>query len=270
MRGTLERERLEREEQRERRPDEAPAPDLLLAQNVGNQRFGELLGRGQGPAPGVRVPAAEPADTAVGRALAETVSTRNPAGVKDDEFSTVDPEPTGGGPATATPAANGNVSSGPTYTPSGTVPVVSAGGRKRASFRFNASFLTDATKGTVPRCCEIRQYIKWDKAFADYRGGPPHSGFPSGTAHDTWIEDRDAADKRYGHRAGTHSDPIAGGDEYCTAGVRDQANGDTYIGSDSPGGPDSIVGQYQFQLKAIDTCNGNAVKASSSVITINW
>jgi hypothetical protein len=31
-----------------------------------------------------------------------------------------------------------------------------------------------------------------------------------------------------------------------------------------------MTGQYQFQLKVVDTCNGDAVKASSSVITVKW
>ena len=122
-----------------------------------------------------------------------------------------------------------------------------------------------------PRCCEVRQYIKWDSAFQTWKGGPPHSGFPSSATADTWYEDRDTSDKRYGHRSGTHSDPIAGcGDEYLTGGTRDQANGDTYCGRDAPGGPTAMTGKFQFQLKVIDPCNSDAVKKSSSIITINW
>jgi len=48
------------------------------------------------------------------------------------------------------------------------------------------------------------------------------------------------------------------------------ANGDTYCGNDNPSGPTSMTGQFQFRLDINDTCNGNAVKASTPVITINW
>jgi len=177
------------------------------------------------------------------------------------------------GPVAAAPTGQCYVDTGPTYTPTGSIPVTTSGGRKRATFTFAATF--GAALVTVPprkpSCCEVRQYIKWDNAFHTWRGGPPHSGFPSSATANTWYEDRDSSDKRYGHRSGTHSDPIAGcGDEYKTGGSRDQANGDTYCGRDSPGGPSSLTGKWSFQLKVIDTCDGNAVKASSSVITVNW
>lgn len=168
------------------------------------------------------------------------------------------------------PAEECSVRTGPTYSPSGTIPVTNVGGRKTASFSFAASFNTDPTTGKKPACCEVRQFIKWDPVYHKLHPGPPHSGFPSGTPPNTWIEDRDRADKRYGHRSGSHSDPIAGcGDEYKTGGVRDQLNGDTYCGGDSPQSTVS-AGQWQFQLYVIDTCKGGATKASSSIITINW
>ena len=170
-----------------------------------------------------------------------------------------------------TPANKCSVSTGPSYSPSGTIPVVSSGGAKSAPFSFSAAFDTDASTGKKPSCCEVHQFIKWDTAFHTGNGGPPHSGFPSSAAANTWIEDRDQAGKRYGHRSDGFSDPIGGcGDEYKSGGTRDQANGDTYCGKDAPGGPSSLTGQWQFRLDAVDTCNGNSVKASSSVITINW
>lgn len=169
------------------------------------------------------------------------------------------------------PADNCSVKSGPTYSPTGNIPVTKSGGRKSASFSFSAEFDNDAATGKKPSCCEVHQFIKWDKAYETSKGGPPHGGFPSGTKADTWIEDRDANDKRYGHRSDSHSDPIAHcGDEYKTGTTRDQANGNTYCGSDNPGAPESRTGQFQFQLKVVDTCNGDAVKATSSVISVNW
>ncbi len=118
----------------------------------------------------------------------------------------------------------------------------------------------------------MRQYIKWDKAYETSKGGPPHSGFGWFASAGNWYEDRDADDKRYGHRSGSHSDPIAGGgDEYTTGGVQDQLHGDTYNGRDTPTSPVARTGQYQFKLKVLDTCGlFNTVKATSPVITINW
>lgn len=178
------------------------------------------------------------------------------------------PTPT---PTPKAPAKNCGVRTGPTYTPSPTVPVTTAGGRKKAKFTMAATFDTDAGTGKTPSCCEVRQFIKWDKAFHDWMGGPPHGGFPSGTKHDTWIEDRDSADTRYGHRSGTHSSPVAAcGDEYKKGATRNMANGDTYCGKDGPSGPDTMKGQFQFRLDVIASCDGGTTKTSSPVITIDW
>lgn len=168
-----------------------------------------------------------------------------------------------------------SVASGPSYAPTGTIPVTTTGGRKQASFDFAATFNDSSWwqfwSSADPSCCEVRQYIRWDSAFQSWRGGPPHSGFPSTSPANVWIEDRDSADKRYGHRSGVHSDPIAGGgDEYTLGGVRDQAHGDHYNGRDAPGGPSTMTGQFQFKLAVVDTCNGDAEKATSPVITVNW
>jgi hypothetical protein len=163
------------------------------------------------------------------------------------------------------------VASGPAYTPSGNIPPIVSGGRKRFPFSLAATFTNLSPAGVLPSCCSVRQYIQWDQRFVDSRGGPPHSGFPSSAPVDTWIEDRDKNDKRYGHRSGPHSDPIAGGgDEYTTGGVRDQASGDTYDGRDTPQAPVSTKGKWQFRLDVIDTCNSDAVKGSSSVITVDF
>jgi hypothetical protein len=171
------------------------------------------------------------------------------------------------------PTRNCHVTSGPTYTPAGIIPVTATGGRKNAApFTMAATFGSDPATGKTPACCEVRQYIKWDKAFHTQAAGPPHAGFPSSATFDTWYEDRDDTDTvRYGHRTGVYGTPVSGcANEYKTGATQDQANGTSFCGSDQPGGLASDVGQYQFQLKVIDTCNGDAVKASSAVITINW
>lgn len=174
-------------------------------------------------------------------------------------------------PVAKQPVSRCQVTAGPTYSPSGSIPVTLTGGRKRATFKMTAAFGAGAAGGHVPSCCQVRQYIKWDKAFHTWRGGPPHGGFPATSTQDTWYEDRDSRDKRYGHRSGPHSDPIAGcGDEYKTGGVLDQKNGDRYCGRDTPSGPKAMTGAFFFQLKVVDACNGDAVKASSAPITVNW
>jgi hypothetical protein len=167
--------------------------------------------------------------------------TRDPEGDGGEEITTRSGplQRYGDGAGAGAPPESGAVASGPTYTPTGAVPVTTSGTSKRAPFSFGATFVEDLNNGVRASCCEVRQYIRWDEAFQKWHGGkPPHGGFSSSASADTWYEDRDANDKRYGHRSGAHSDPIAGGgDEYTTGGVRDQANGDTYAGRDAPKGP---------------------------------
>lgn len=259
-------------------------------------------------------------------AAARLDSSRNPAGASAEEDATAGPTaPASSSPSPATPAPAGppapalncEVISGPSYSPGGSIPVTSSGGRKKASFSFSATFgqargalqrfgqgirsgaatgagigLYFLGVGAIPgailggliggiagllgqdstaSCCEVRQYIKWDKRYVASKGGPPHGGFPSSSTPDTWYEDRDENNKRYGHRSGPYSDPMPNcEDEYKTGSAPDQANGDTYCGSDEPGAPDRRQGQYQFQLKVVDVCHGEAVKATSSVITVDW
>jgi len=217
-----------------------------------------------------------PSEHELDRVAARRTAGRNPLDEEGDVMSadagvdapTPAPPPT---PAPATPAANCAVKSGPSYSVTGTVPVITSGGKKRAPFDFSASFTTDATKGAKPSCCEVRQYVKWDKKFHDWMKGPIHSGFPSTATYDTWYEDRDTSDTRYGHRSGPYSSPVAKcRDEYKTGTTQDMANGDTYCGHDGPNGPDTMTGTWSFQLKVVDTCDGDKEKASSAVITVNW
>lgn len=175
------------------------------------------------------------------------------------------------GHAAAAPSPNCAVASGPAYSPTGKIPVKESGSVKSAPFSFSARFATSSGARSEPRCCEVHQYIRWSKAFQEWRGGPPHSGFPSSSTFDTWYEDRDSSDKRYGHRSGPYSDPIGGcGDEYLSGKARDMAKGDTYCGKDRPSGPSAMKGKFEFQLKVVDVCNSDAVKATSSVITVDW
>jgi len=194
-----------------------------------------------------------------------------------DEVATYDaaetpaPAPPFSPPIPPPPSGTCAVGSGPSYSPAGSASVTTSGGRKRATFAMAAAFTTNATKKELPSCCSVRQEMKWDGAYAKWRGGPPHKGFPSSAAADTWIEDRDKADKRYGYRSGPHSDPgDKCFDEYKTGPDRDQANGDTYCGRDSPYGPEAMTGQWKFRLKVVDTVNGNAVRATGPELTIDW
>ena len=172
-----------------------------------------------------------------------------------------------GGPG---PPQHCAVDSGPTHTPSGSVPVVVAGGRKNAVFSLRAVFRQAASKNQWPGCCQVRQYIKWDHRYHASKGGPPHGGFPASTPADTWIEDRDATGARYGHRSGPNSSPQTGcWDEYLLNGTRDQTHGDTYCGRDRPAPVAARVGTWSFYLTVEDTCRSGEV-ARSPVTSINW
>jgi hypothetical protein len=170
----------------------------------------------------------------------------------------------------AAPGCTCEMKSGPAYTPTGDIPVDFSGGQARASFDMAASFVNDPATGKLPSCCHVKQFIKWDKAFAKYRGGPPHEGFPASTGPDTWIEDRGPDDgERYGHRFGPHSKPFPNcGDEYKTGAKRDTANGDHFCGNDKPFVPDDAEGTFKFQLVVFDS--PGVPVARSSVISVTW
>jgi hypothetical protein len=169
----------------------------------------------------------------------------------------------------------GEVKTGPTYTPAAPV-VATAGGVDSTSFRFNAEFESDPSRGIFPSCCEVRQFIRWDAAaaasFTAIRGpgfASPHAGFPATHPANTWIEDRNGTDTlRYGHRTGFGPGP---GNEYLdSAGRRNQAYGHIYRGRDFPGGPAALAGQWRFLVKVIDVCRGGRTIGTQDVIRINW
>jgi hypothetical protein len=170
-------------------------------------------------------------------------------------------------------AGEGRVKTGPTYRPSGTIAPTVAGANESAHFRLDAEFDDDPANGIFASCCEIRQFIRWDAAAAAGFGptGVPHAGFPAGTAADTWIEDRDAANKRYGHRSGPFTDP-QDFDQYTDGAERNQAFGHLYRGSDTPGGPVSFVGGgvWRFMIKVVDVCKGGRTIATQDFNRIPW
>ncbi len=142
-----------------------------------------------------------------------------------------------------------------------------------AHFALRAEFENDPANGIFPSCCEVRQFIRWDAtAAASFgAGGVPHGGFPAGTAADTWIEDRDAANKRYGHRSGAFSDPQSFDQYLDSTGARNQAFGHIYRGTDTPGGPAAgMVGTWRFLLRVVDVCNGGTQLGADDFIRINW
>jgi hypothetical protein len=163
----------------------------------------------------------------------------------------------------------GELVSGPIYraTTSLTPPVVA--GRQQAGFRIEAEFADDPANGLYASCCEVRQYIQWDAAYAAAApGGPPHGGFPAATAADTWVEDRDGADARYGHRTGRHS-ALGNGDEYIdNTAQRNAAFGHLYRGRDFPGTVRN-AGHWRFFVRAYDVCNGNRA-LGTDYLRITW
>lgn len=185
------------------------------------------------------------------------------------------------GPRTATPlfkeigaegGGRGELVSGPRYTPSSTITPPLIGGEKNAFFRMRAEFKNDPANKIFASCCEVRQYIRWDSASAAaMNNGIPHRGFPAGLAPNTWIEDRDKYNKRYGYRSGPRSDPGTFDQYLDTNGIRNQAFGHRYSGSDSPGGDVVLLaGSWRFRLQVIDVCNGNRVIGNRDYVRINW
>lgn len=175
----------------------------------------------------------------------------------------------------AAPARSARLKSGPRYTPNGSLtPVVAADGRKSVAFDFDAVFDRDPAAGVFPGCGEIHQDIKWNAAAAASwtatRGVPtPHDGFPATHPANTWIEDRDDADTRYGRRSGAHSAP-SGGDQYTTAGAQDMAHGATYHGHDGPDVAAVRTGRWTFMVLAFDMCNHGVQVGNADFITIDW
>ena len=185
------------------------------------------------------------------------------------------------GPRTAAPlfreigaekAGECKVVSGVNYAPGAPAAVPAGGGGETAHFDFNAEFENDPAASVFPSCCEIRQFIRWNAAAAAGMGPArvPHGGFPAATPVDTFIEDRDDANHRYGHRSGPFSDPQPF-DEYRDTGARNQAFGHLYRGFDDPNPTAAMsVGQWQFYVKVVDVCHGEVRKGDDSLIRINW
>jgi hypothetical protein len=186
------------------------------------------------------------------------------------------------GPATARPlfreigaegVGRGRIRRAPRYNPAGPINVPRPTPRV-ANFTMTAEFDSDPVNGIFPSCCEVRQDIQWDAAFvtasvAAGNGSVPHAGFPAAHPANTWIEDRDQANDRYGHRTGPMSDP-GPGDQYLDQHRRNQAFGHRYEGSDSPQGLAADRGSWRFRLRVIDICNGYRQLAVSPTLVVNW
>lgn len=187
------------------------------------------------------------------------------------------------GPRTARPlfreigaegVGRGEVSRPPRYSPAGPINVPRATPR-RAPFTMSAEFKSDPKNGIFPSCCEVRQEIRWDTAFVTASvaagiGSVPHAGFPAAHAANTWIEDRDSSDGRYGWRTGPHSDPGPGDRYLDTSGRQNQAFGHRYEGSDEPEAFASDRGSWRFRLGVYDMCNGNRLLQYSPTLVVNW
>ncbi|MFY9510194.1 MAG: DUF4157 domain-containing protein, partial [Rubrivivax sp.] len=187
------------------------------------------------------------------------------------------------GPATARPlfreigaegAGKGQVKRGPRYDVAGPVNIARAAPRT-TTFNMFAEFESDPANGVLPSCCEVRQDLQWDAAWraasvAAGTGTVPHAGFPAAHPAGSFIEDRDDANTRYGHRAGPHSDPGVGDRYLDNAGRQNQAFGHIYRGRDSPRGLAADRGSWTFRLRVIDVCNGNKLLATSRRLVLNW
>jgi len=118
-------------------------------------------------------------------------------------------------------------------------------------FSWHASFLNDATH--KPDCCEVRQMISWN------HGPAPSWFYPPDNQANTWYEDRDQANHRYGRRNFPYED----------LGPNNYYSGDDYDGSDAPRG----LGQgitFKFKLIVVDICNHDSVIFTSKVLNDNF
>jgi RHS repeat-associated protein len=189
-------------------------------------------------------------DLNVGRFLRED-SIRFNAGINFYAYVGNDPgqfvDPYGSCP----PKKSCGIKKAPEYNVSGTVP----GG---TGFSWGAEFLRDPTHD--PRCCEVRQWIDWD------RGRPP-AGFdpPSDYGPNYWYEDRDAKGKRYGRRTGPHHEGNGPGNwnspfNYCTL--------TGCYGYDRPSFPHHTV--LRFFLEVVDVCNGGTTIYKSATLIVDF
>ncbi|HEX6259274.1 MAG TPA: DUF4157 domain-containing protein [Woeseiaceae bacterium] len=190
------------------------------------------------------------------------------------------------GPTTARPlfreigaegVGRGELLANPQYAPAGPINVAAvAAGARATHFDLSAGFRSDPASGIFPSCCEVRQEIQWDAAYAaaNVAAGAdpvPHGGFPAAHPADTWIEDRDPADMRYGWRSGAHSDPGPGDHYVDLRGRQNQAFGHRYVGEDNPtDNPPYAQGSWRFRLGVYDMCNGNRLLRYSPTLVVNW
>lgn len=184
------------------------------------------------------------------------------------------------GPGTARPlfreigaetAGRAELEKGPSFRPTASLTPAVVGGNQRTDFRLETDFKHDPANGIYGSCGEVRQFIQWDAASAAVLpGGIPHGGFPAGTAADTWIEDRDSVNLRYGHRTGPFSESIEINAYRDTGDRRNAAFGHVFRGRDTPGGPDALLaGHWRFYLRAFDVCNGNKV-LGTDYLRVTW
>jgi outer membrane protein OmpA-like peptidoglycan-associated protein len=178
-------------------------------------------------------------------------------------------------PAKVAKAPTARLKSGPTYTPNGTIKATATPLKKSASFRMSAEFDQDPPNGVLSACGQVRQYLRWSSNDVDpARFG--HEGFFTDKTYlpNTWYEDRDQPNTRYGHRSGPHSALKDAFDQYFDKAGKKAPNpvsGRFYEGSDSPNTSGSaayiasFVGTWEFRLDAINTCSAGGVLGSDTV-----
>lgn len=180
---------------------------------------------------------------------------------------------TGADSATAdqpgTPPRQCAIAEGPQYSPSGDISPQPLGREKYAFFSMSARFDNNSAAGHDPSCCEVRQYIKWDNAYQESRGGRPHSGFDEKAGPNVYHEDvEEKGICHYGHRDENCNG--AGNNQYFTAGKPDPANGSAFRGWDEPRVARHHQGSFEFEMRVIDTCNQNTVRGVSPHVRVQW
>jgi RHS repeat-associated protein len=128
-------------------------------------------------------------------------------------------------------------------------------------FTWDAIFLSDATH--APACCEVRQQVQWSWYTSSVHGPgegltPPMFHAPENRPN-TWYEDRDMNDKRYGRRSGVHSSPQ----------TWDHYSQDRYHGEDQPSGNAPGL-QAIYRIIVVDVCNEEEIIFRSRTIRVDF
>lgn len=135
--------------------------------------------------------------------------------------------------------------------------------RPNVEFSWSTTFLDD--KDHDPTCCQVRQYVRWNREPSLYLKTPSKAFKAPENKPGHWYEDRDSLDYRYGRRSGPHADPHP--DPAVEIFTKDS---DTAY--DQPKGWYAIGFEEEFQLRVYDVCQKpeKRIATSDKTIRVRW